>query len=89
VGKRCILIGGSTRNRLHRNRKLLDAKAVEKKGIKKRQLESLASAQHVGSKKESHRALLARLKRESVKPALTKSVRDRVTKKQLAAWNAR
>jgi hypothetical protein len=89
VGKRCILIAGGTRNKRHRNRRLLAAEALERKGIRKRQLEALASAQHVASKKESDRALLARLKRESAKPVLTKSVRDETTKKQPASWNAR
>jgi len=33
-------------------------------------------------------ALVARLKKEATKPNLTKSVREKATKKQLAAWTA-
>ncbi len=88
VGKRCILVAGGPRNEPHGNRKLLAAEAVEIKGITKRQLEALASVYNVAGKKEYYGALLERLKRESLKPILTKSVRDNATKKQLVAWNA-
>ena len=33
-------------------------------------------------------ALVARLKKESANPQLTKSVRETATKKQIASWNA-
>lgn len=89
VGKRCILVAGGARNEPHGNRKLLAAKAVEIKGIKKRQLKTLASVYNAARKKEYWSALLARLKRESLKPIITKSVRDNATKKQLAARNAK
>ena len=38
--------------------------------------------------KESDAARLARLRRELAKPHLTKSVREKATKKQIASWNA-
>jgi CRP-like cAMP-binding protein len=37
---------------------------------------------------ESDAALLARLRKEAAKPCLTKSVREKATKKQIASWNA-
>jgi hypothetical protein len=47
-------------------------------------------AERVGKKqkKESHAALLARLKKEVAKPHLTKSVREKATVENLAEWNA-
>ena len=39
--------------------------------------------------KESTAALLARLRKELAKPKLSKSVREKATKKQIARWNAR
>ncbi len=39
-------------------------------------------------KKESHAALLARLRKENAKPHLTKSVREKATMKDLAEWDA-
>jgi hypothetical protein len=42
----------------------------------------------MANEKEPDAELLARLKRELAKPILTKSVKKKATKKQLAAWNA-
>jgi hypothetical protein len=39
-------------------------------------------------KKESAAAIVARLRKELAKPILTKSVREKATKKQLESWNA-
>jgi len=47
-----------------------------------------APMKRANKKKKSDAALLARLKRELAKPHLTKSVREKATKKQLASWNA-
>jgi hypothetical protein len=38
--------------------------------------------------KESDASLLARLKKELAKPKLSKSVREKATKKQIASWKA-
>jgi|HubBroStandDraft_3_1064219.scaffolds.fasta_scaffold69688_3 hypothetical protein len=47
------------------------------------------AAETVGKKrkKESHAALLARLRKEIAKPNLTKSVREKSTAEDLAEWN--
>jgi hypothetical protein len=37
--------------------------------------------------KESDATFLARVKRELAKPYLTKSVREKATKKQIESWN--
>jgi hypothetical protein len=49
------------------------------------------AAETVGKKrkKESHAALLARLRKEIAKPNLTKSVREKSTAEDLAEWNVR
>ena len=39
-------------------------------------------------KKVSDDAVVARLRKEFAKPILTKSVREKATKKQLESWNA-
>ena len=39
-------------------------------------------------KKESDAAVLDRVRKELAKPYLTKSVREKATKKQIALWNA-
>jgi len=87
AGKGCILVVGSLRNEPHPGRKLLAAKALEKK-------ESRSDNQHrvnvpKKKEKESTAALLARLRKELAKPHLSKSVREKATKKQIARWNAR
>jgi hypothetical protein len=45
-------------------------------------------AAEVANKEESYAASLARLKQEFARPILTKSVREKATKKQVASWNA-
>ena len=40
-------------------------------------------------RKKSYAAVLTRLRKELATPYLTKSVREKATKKQIASWNPR
>ena len=91
AGKRCILVAGGPRNELHLTRKGLAAETVERRAIKKRRLRVLASVSGEAEKKASDAVALAQLKRALIlvgKPILTKSVKEKATKEQLASWNA-
>ena len=86
AGKRCVLVAGGPRNEPHPNRKVAAAEAVEKRRTK-----AIRFGVNVPKKKKSDlafSALVARLKKEATKPNLTKSVREKATKKQIASWNA-
>jgi hypothetical protein len=85
AGKRCVLGAGGPRNEPHTDRKLLSAEAMEK------EKELNTGVKVPKNKEKSHAAflaLVARLQKEATKPYLTKSVRVKATKKQLASWNA-
>jgi len=89
AGEGCILVAGGLRSEPHGNRKLLAAETAAMKRIRERRPEALASVSNVANKKASDAASLARLKQALfVKPILTKSVRQKATKKQLASWSA-
>ena len=81
AGKRCVLVAGGPRNEPHPNRKVAAAEAIEKKANQGR-------CRTCPKKKETDATWLARLKRELARPYLTKSVREKATKKQIASWNA-
>jgi hypothetical protein len=69
----------------------LAAETVERKAIKKRRRRVLASVSGEAKKKASDAVALAQRKRALVlvgKPILTKSVKEKATKEQLASWNA-
>ena len=83
AGKRCVLGAGGPRNEPRTDRKLLAAEAMEKElntGVKVPKNKEKSDAAFL--------ALVARLQKEATKPYLTKSVRVKATKKQLASWNA-
>jgi hypothetical protein len=79
---RCPTCGVATRKRC-----ILAAGGLRNEPHRARK--SLA-AETVGKnrKKESHAALVARLRKDSAKPNLTKSVREKATTEDLAEWNA-
>jgi hypothetical protein len=88
AGKRCILVAGGPRNEPHGKRKCFAAETVERKAIKKRRLEILASVSNEAEKKVSDAVALAQFKRALAgRPILTKSVKEKATKEQLASWN--
>jgi len=64
--------------------------AAEAPGKEKNQEAIVKGRVNVRKKKEreSYAAVLARLRKELAKPHLTKSVREKATKKQIASWNA-
>jgi hypothetical protein len=57
--------------------------------LRRRKLSDKAHVKVPKSKKSAVAfvALVARLKKESANPQLTKSVREKATKKQIASWN--
>jgi len=85
AGKRCILGAGGLRNGPHAGRRLLAAGAPGKK-----QGAIIKSPDNAPKKKgkDSYAAILVRMRKQAAKPYLTKSVREKATKKQIALWNA-
>jgi len=83
--ERCVPAAGGLRNEPHADRNLLAAEAPEKS-----QGEIIKGAVSATKKKEADlfAARLARLKAELARPHLTKSVREKATKQQIASWNA-
>jgi hypothetical protein len=85
VGKRCVLAAGHFRIEPHPDRNLLAVEAPEKI-----QEAIIKGRVKVPKKKEIdlYAAILALLRKELAKPRLTKSVKEKATKKQIASWNA-
>lgn len=87
VGNRCVLLGGGPRKEPHGTRKGLAAERVERKAIKNRRLRVLASVSNEAEQKASDMAFARSARALVAKPMLTKSVKEKATKKQLAEWN--
>jgi hypothetical protein len=85
AGKRCVLAAGRLRMEPQPDRNLLAAETPEKN-----QEAIIKGRVNVPKKREIdlYAAILARLRKELAKPHLTKSVREKATKKQIALWNA-
>jgi len=85
AAKRCALAAGGLRTEPHPDRNLLAAEAPEKI-----QEAIIKGRVNVPKKKEIdlYASILARLRKELAKPHLTKSVKEKATKKQIASWNA-
>ena len=85
AGKRCVLAAGGSGNEPQGDRNLLAAEAPRKnqKGIIKGPVTAPKTKE-----RDSYVAILARLRMQAAKPYLTKSVREKATKKQIASWNA-
>jgi len=85
TGESCVLTASGSRNGPHGGRNLLVTEAPEKS-----QGAIIKCAVNAAKKKEkdSYAARLAHLKKELAHPHLTKSVREKATKKQIASWSA-
>jgi hypothetical protein len=83
--KQCVLAAAGLRTEPHPDRNLLAGEIPEKN-----QEAIIKDRVNVSKKKEIdlYAAILARLRKELAKPHLTKSVREKATKKQIASWNA-
>jgi hypothetical protein len=80
----CVLAGGP-RSGHHSDRKVAVAEAAEKERTK----EVIRLRSTVLNDKKSEAAFLAlvtRVRKKITKPLLTKSVREKATKKQIASW---
>jgi hypothetical protein len=85
AGKPCVLAAGGSRNGPRGNRKAAAAEAVEKKRTKK----AIRFWRNMPKGKKPDAAflgLVARLKKILATPQLTKSVREKATKRQVASW---
>jgi len=83
--KRCVLAAGRLRIEPHPDRNLLAAETPEKN-----QEAIIKGRVNVPKKGEIdlYAAILGRLRKELARPHLTKSVREKAAKKQIASWNA-
>jgi hypothetical protein len=87
AGKRCILVAGGPRSEPHETRRCLAAETADRMATRKRRLKALASVTNEADKKASDAVAFERLKRAlRAKPILTKSVREKAAKEQLALW---
>ena len=78
------MVAGGLRKKPHPNRDVAAAETVEKKRTKK----DKAPVKRAKNKESdaAFLALVARVRKKLAKPQVTKSVREKATKKQIASW---
>jgi hypothetical protein len=87
AGKRCVLAAGRFRKRAAPGPEALGGRGLGKEKNQDAIIKGPVTAPKA-KERDSYIAILARLRKQAAKPYLTKSVREKATKKQIASWNA-